>query len=269
MTRVRPPSVAGRFYPGDRIELEKTVDARLAKAAQPHRALGCVVPHAGYVYSGHVAGAVYGTLALPHRFIILGPNHRGLGHPLATTLHGVWATPLGDAVVDEQLAKGLVEAMPLIRDEEVAHRVEHSIEVQLPFLQRAVKEFTFVPICVGASDINTLLALGEAIFSVIQRLAEPMLIVCSSDMNHYEPDDITRIKDAQAIAPMLALDPAGFHQAVHAARISMCGVAPAVAALHACAKLGATQGKLIKYATSGDVNGDRSYVVGYAGIALF
>src|SRR5215469_12354541 len=118
MTRVRPPSVAGRFYPGDRIELEKTVDARLLKAAQPHWALGCVVPHAGYVYSGHVAGAVYGALSLPHRFIILGPNHRGQGQPLATTLQGAWATPLGNAVVDEKLAQGLVEAMPTISNEE-------------------------------------------------------------------------------------------------------------------------------------------------------
>src|SRR5215469_13147782 len=268
MTWVRPPSVAGRFYPGDRIELEATVDARLAKTGNHQPAFGCIVPHAGYVYSGHVAGAVYGALDLPHRFMILGPNHRGQGQPLATTLQGAWATPLGNAVVDEELAHELVEAMPSISNEEVAHRVEHSIEVQLPFLQCAVKEFTFVPISVGTSDVNTLLALGDAIAGVIHRAAEPTLIVCSSDMNHYEPDDLTRIKDAQAIAPMLALDAAGLYAAVRGGRISMCGFAPAVATLRACAQLGAKEGRLIRYATSGDVNGDRSYVVGYAGIAL-
>jgi AmmeMemoRadiSam system protein B len=158
--------------------------------------------------------------------------------------------------------------MPLLSDDELAHRFEHSIEVQLPFLQHAAEEFKFVPICVGTSNLEILLALGEAIASAVQASAEPTLIVCSSDMNHYEPDDITRIKDAQAIAPMLALDAAGLFEIVHRARISMCGFAPAVAMLHACAKLGAKAGKLIKYATSGDINNDRSYVVGYAGIVV-
>ena len=265
---VRQPAVAGRFYPADPDDLAAQVDAHLASTAKRKRVLGCLVPHAGYVYSGHVAGAVYSAIELPHRIIILGPNHTGRGQPLATALAGGWATPLGDAKIDQALAAELASAIPQLSDDPLAHRFEHSIEVQLPFLQRAVGEFRFVPICVGTSNLDALFALGHALANVIHNSDEPVLLICSSDLNHYEPDDITRIKDSRAIAPMLSLDAQSLHDAIHRERISMCGFAPAVATLAACAALGARQGTLIKHATSADINGDCSYCVGYAGIVF-
>lgn len=265
---VRQPAVAGRFYPSDPNELAVQVDSHLANIKNRECVIGCLVPHAGYVYSGHVAGAVYGAIELPRSFIILGPNHTGRGQPLATTLRGSWGTPLGDADIDEALAAELASALPQLSDDPLAHRFEHSIEVQLPFLQRAVGDFQFVPICVGTSNLDTLLALGEALANIIRSTGEPVLFICSSDLNHYEPDHITRIKDSHAIAPMLSLDAQGLYDAIHRERISMCGFAPAIATLAACAALSARHGTLIKHATSADINGDRSYCVGYAGIVF-
>jgi AmmeMemoRadiSam system protein B len=265
---VRPPAVAGRFYSGDPDELAKEVDSHLVHAAEQQHAVGCMAPHAGYIYSGHVAGAVYGGIELPQRFIILGPNHTGQGAPLATALRGAWATPLGEAAIDEALAAEVARALPQLVDDPLAHQLEHSIEVQLPFLQRAVGEFMFLPICIGISSMELLLTLGDALAKAIQNAAEPVLLVCSSDLNHYEPDEITRIKDSHALAPMLALDAQQLYEVVHRERISMCGFAPAVATVHACATLGAKQGKLVKYATSADINHDRSYCVGYAGLVF-
>lgn len=275
-TAVRQPAVAGRFYPANaqhlRAEVEKFTTAPAAESAKPEtkiHALGCVVPHAGYMYSGHVAGAVFRRLELPRRFVILCPNHTGMGEPLAIMSEGVWQTPLGDAPIDESLAERLKAKLPLLSEDQAAHRYEHALEVQLPFLQVLAPGFEFVPITVATGNFEVLGALGMVIGSVATEAGTPVLVIASSDMNHYESDDVTRVKDRRAIDQLLALDPRGLYDIVHKAAISMCGYGPAVVMLTAARKLGATRAELIRYATSGDVSGDRDMVVGYAGVAVY
>lgn len=266
---IREPAVAGRFYPGEPGEL--TADIRSYTSATAEKklaAFGCIVPHAGYMYSGHVAGAVYERLELPQRYVILCPNHTGAGHPLAVMREGAWRTPLGNARLDEELADRVLAAFPLVKVDSEAHRAEHSLEVQLPFLQSLVRDFTFAPIVIGTSRLDVLTALGESLAKVIEGVKARVLIVASSDMNHYESDAETRVKDSLAIERVLALDPAGLWNVVHQQNISMCGYGPAVAMLTASRRLGASRAELIKYATSGDISGDRAAVVGYAGIAV-
>jgi MEMO1 family protein len=269
MTTLRAPAVAGRFYPGNAAELRRSVDEFTGKPAGKREAIACIVPHAGYVYSGAIAGEVYRALEIPRRVLLLGPRHFPRGEALAILSEGAWSTPLGDARIDESLAADLKRAFPALREDEVAHSAEHSLEVQLPFLQRLLGEkFEFVPVVLGTDRLETLESLGRAIGKVIAAQTEPVLIVTSSDMNHYESDAITRVKDRLAIDKILALDPRGLHEVVRAKGISMCGYAPAVTMLVAARELGATRAELIAYATSGDVSGDREWVVGYAGIIV-
>lgn len=274
---IRQPAVAGRFYPGNAQHLRAEVETfTTARATAGHeageaniRALGCVVPHAGYMYSGAVAGAVFRRLELPLRYVTLCPNHTGMGEPLAIMSRGSWHTPLGDVSVDGELADILKSAMPLLCEDPEAHRFEHALEVQLPFLQVLKPGFQFVPITVGTSNFDVLSALGTAIGEVLSHLSGPVLVIASSDMNHYESDDVTRVKDNLALDQLLALDPRGLYDTVRQGHISMCGYGPATIMLTAVLKLGATQAELIRYATSGDVSGDRDMVVGYAGVAVF
>jgi AmmeMemoRadiSam system protein B len=275
-TAVRQPAVAGRFYPANaqhlRAEVETYTTARAdasAKSEPRIRALGCVVPHAGYMYSGHVAGAVYRRLDLPRRMVILCPNHTGVGEPLAILSDGAWHTPLGDVPVDAAMASELKSRMSLLAEDQEAHRFEHALEVQLPFLQVLAPGFQFVPITVGTSNFEVLSALGVVIGSVAAEAGGPVLVIASSDMNHYESDDVTRVKDRRAIDQILALDPRGLYETVHQGNISMCGYGPAVVMLTAAKKLGAKHAELVRYATSGDISGDRDMVVGYAGIAVY
>ncbi len=195
------------------------------------------------MYSGHVAGAVYRRLQLPQSVIILCPNHTGMGEPLAIMSHGAWRTPLGDAPIAEDLAAELMPRMPLLSEDEEAHRSEHALEVQLPFLQVLVPDFEFVPIAVGTGNFEVLSALGVPIANVLAKQSESVLIVASSDMNHYESDAVTRVKDQRAIDQLLALDPRGLYDVVRDAQnVSMCGYGPAVdhadggeeAGRHAC-----------------------------------
>jgi MEMO1 family protein len=273
-TAIRQPAVAGRFYPANAQQLREEVE-RLTMppaGAEPEptiRALGCVVPHAGYMYSGPVAGAVYRRLDVPKQVIILCPNHTGVGEPLAIMSEGAWHTPLGDAPIAEGLAAELKRRMPLLSEDEEAHRSEHALEVQLPFLQVLAPGFEFVPIAIGTGNFEVLSALGVAIASVVAKRNEPVLIVASSDMNHYESDAVTRVKDRRAIDQLLALDGRGLYDVVREANISMCGYGPGTVMLTATRKMGATHADLIRYATSGDVSGDRDMVVGYAGIAVW
>jgi len=267
-TALREPAVAGHFYPRSAQTLTQEIRKYTAPAAEKISALACVVPHAGYMYSGHVAGAVYARLQLPPRFVILCPNHTGYGRPLAVMTEGAWQTPLGLAPIDRELGHALRLACPLLEEDEVAHRGEHAIEVQLPFLQAALPEFTFVPVAVGTARYEPLQSLGEALAEVLRAQPEKVMLISSSDMNHYEPDDVTRIKDRKAIDKILALDPRGLYDVVMEESISMCGFAPTVATLTAARLLGATSAEVIKYATSGDISGDRSAVVGYAGVVV-
>jgi MEMO1 family protein len=268
MSTVRHPSVAGRFYPGQPDVLMRDLRSYLAAAGEKIEALGCVVPHAGYMYSGHVAGAVYARLVLPSRFIILCPNHTGAGKPLAVMSEGAWDTPLGLAEIDHELAMELRHAVPLLSEDAAAHRTEHALEVQLPFLQALRREFTFVPIAIGVGSYEPLAKLGEAIARVATAHDDKILIIASSDMNHYESDAITRVKDSKAIEQILKLDPEGLFEVVVNGDISMCGYGPAIAMLTAAKRLGAESAELVKYATSADVSGDRDTVVGYAGVVV-
>ena len=275
---IRQPAVAGTFYPREPRELLARVQQFLTEGrttdsassgADPgstSSAIACLVPHAGYVYSGAVAGAVYARIKIPKRVIILGPRHRPGGANFAINSEGAWETPLGRANIDSGLARALMAACPLLVEDDVAHRREHSLEVQLPFLQALSKEFQFVPIAIGTLKFDELMELGHALAKVISSSAERVLLVASSDLNHYESEKITHVKDRQAIDQMLALDPRGLHETVRREGITMCGCGPAVSTITAALDLGASRAELVRYATSADVLGDRDEVVGYAGM---
>jgi AmmeMemoRadiSam system protein B len=269
---IRPPAVSGRFYPGDPQELAHQVQEYafhdVAKDAPRISARGCIVPHAGYMYSGHVAGAVYASLEIPSRCILLGPRHFPRGERMAILTEGSWETPLGNVPVDSELALELANACPRLREDVVAHEREHSLETQLPFLQHLAKDFRFVPVVLAADRYPMIEELGHAVSKVVAAHAEPILVIASTDMNHYESDELTRRKDQRAIARILALDPRGLFDTVREDGNTMCGYAATVAMLIAMRDLGATEARLVRYATSGDVTGDRDEVVGYAGVIV-
>jgi MEMO1 family protein len=271
-TSIRRPAVAGRFYPGDPQDLRQEAGSYLSAAAATKpllHAIGCLAPHAGYMYSGHVAGAVFAHMEIPELCVVLCPNHTGVGHALAIMSAGAWETPLGNVPLDSAFATQLKTRFAPLQEDATAHRAEHSAEVELPFLQLRQRKLRFVPIALGTGRLDLLEALGLALAETIADQAEPILIVASSDMNHYESDTVTRIKDQQAIEKILTLDPRGLHEVVTQQAISMCGYGPAVAMLTAARRLGAKSAELVKYATSGDVSGDRDMVVGYAGVVVF
>ncbi len=267
---VREPAVAGRFYPSDPGELAQAVDGYLAP--EPSEILpavvACLVPHAGYVYSGGVAGAVYRCVPQRSSFVILGPNHSGRGAPLAIGARGIWRTPLGDAPVDSGLAEVICRHCPFLEEDEAAHAGEHSLEVQIPFLQRTMKSFSFVPVAFGSVSGETLVSFGMKLAVALREIHKPVFVITSSDMNHYEPEDVTRAKDQKAIDKILALDAAGLYDVIFHERITMCGYGPAVAMLTAMKELGASQARLVKYATSAEAGGNPDSVVGYAGMVI-
>jgi len=270
VSTLRHPAVAGRFYPSNRDELHAEARHYLSAAEKepPINAIGCIAPHAGYMYSGHVAGAVFGRIDVPRKCIVMCPNHTGQGRALSILSEGAWETPLGDVPVDAELANALKRRCDLLNEDAAAHRAEHAAEVELPFLLLRQPELVFVPIALGTGRLELLERLGIALADVIAAQKDPVLIVASSDMNHYESDAVTRVKDHRAIERILSLDPRGLHEVVTQQDISMCGYGPAVAMLTAARDLGAKSAELVKYATSGDVSGDRERVVGYAGIVV-
>lgn len=267
----RSPAVAGTFYEGTAEGLTTQVAACIAENAAPEakqRFIGAVVPHAGLMYSGHVAAAFYAAAELPRRFIIVCPNHTGFGHFAAINRDGHWSTPLGSVAVDTPLADALMQRSKLLADDPHAHAREHSLEVQLPFLQQLLGDFTFVPICIGANRFDYCEEIGSAIAEVVNSVGEPVGILASSDLNHYEDEKTTLRKDQLAIDEVLKLDPRELWRVVDEFDISMCGFIPTTAMLIAAKQLGATEARLIKHATSGDINGDYSHVVGYAAIVI-
>ena len=265
---VRPPAVAGLFYPSDPQELAQLTGEFCPSGPAKSTVRGCVVPHAGYIYSGSVAGAVYSRIEIPQRCILLGPRHFPQGQPMAILTEGSFATPFGEAPIDSALAKELANACPLLREDPVAHAREHSLEVQIPLLQKLRPDVRFVPVVLATDRYGAIEALGHAVAEVVKAQAEPALVIASSDMNHYESDAVTREKDQRAIARILALDPQGLYDTVRRERITMCGYAATVAMLVAMKDLGAIEATLVRYATSGDVNGELDRVVGYAGVIL-
>ncbi|MEN6559800.1 MAG: AmmeMemoRadiSam system protein B [Acidobacteriota bacterium] len=265
----RKPSVAGQFYPGGREELRETVAGMARAAAAPVKAVAVVSPHAGYVYSGPVAGAVFASVRVPESVVILGPAHHEIGPLFAVQARGSWLTPLGESAIDEDLAARVMAGCPLADEDEAAHLQEHSLEVQLPFIQYFRPGAAIVPICVsyeaGYGDLETLgLALAEA----VRGSGRETLLVASTDMSHYVSQKTAERKDMMAVRKVLDLDPAGLVETVTAERISMCGFQPTAAVLVAALGLGATKAELISYRTSGEASGDYDRVVGYAGIRI-
>jgi len=265
---LRLPAVAGQFYPGNPKELSALVQkyTKTESPAERIKARACLVPHAGYIYSGGVAGAVFARISLPSKILLLGVRHFPHGEPLAILSEGAWRTPLGDVPIEPTLATSLRQECPALREDRVAHGREHSLEVQLPFLQVLSPHLSFVPVAIGTVRFEDLRNTGEGIARVLQKSTEDILVVTSSDLNHYEDEETTQRKDHAAIDRMLHLDPQGLFDVCREQHISMCGLGPAVTMLTAMNHLGVTSAQLVRHATSGDVNGNRNEVVGYAGM---
>ena len=269
---IRPPAVAGTFYEGSRDRLRQQVafcfrESPVQEAKE--RFIGAVVPHAALLYSGHVAASFYAVAELPKRLIILCPNHTGLGHFAALNREGTWQTPFGEARIDTGLADALMKKCELFADDALAHAREHSLEVQLPFLQQLLgNDFTFVPICLGAPRYDYCEQIGHALADVITAQDEPVGMLASSDLNHYEDQKTTLVKDALAIEQVLALNPRELWRVVNELDVSMCGIVPTTTMLIAARALGASRARLMKHATSGDINHDFGHVVGYASIIV-
>jgi AmmeMemoRadiSam system protein B len=265
---IRLPAVAGTFYEGRRDRLEAEVRELLPETARREAALGALVPHAGYVYSGPVAGAVYSRLDIPPAVVILCPNHTGRGAPAALDPSDAWRTPLGDVAVDRRLGERLRALAPSLEEDAVSHAREHSLEVQLPFLQFRRPDVRLVPVSIGAQDLDLCREIGEAVASLVAEEDEKPLILASSDMSHYESRAVGGKKDEAALARIEAVDPEGLFTTVFSGRISMCGVLPATALLFAARKLGAKAARVVARRDSGDETGDPSSVVGYAGVIV-
>jgi AmmeMemoRadiSam system protein B len=276
-TMVRHPAVAGYFYKGSPEALRKQIGEFVTPAVTRKKAIGIVAPHAGLIYSGPVAGALYSSIELPDTIILIGPNHTGLGAPVSVMAKGAWETPLGEVAIDERLTASIISGSTLIREDELAHLNEHSLEVQLPFIQYLKSNFKIVPIQMLDTRLETCQDLGKSVAAaIIGREGEAkdtdssssVLIVASSDMTHYEKASAAKEKDFKAIQEILKLDPQGLYRVVKGFGITMCGFGPAVAMLTAAQLLGATKAELVKYANSGEVSGDYDQVVGYAGIIV-
>jgi MEMO1 family protein len=265
---VRLPAVAGSFYDARPEKLEGDVRRFLDPDAQPRPAIGAIVPHAGYVYSGPVAGAVYARLRVPASVVVLCPNHTGQGVDAALDPSDAWRTPLGDVPLDRRLADRVLELAPSVEEDSRAHRREHSLEVQLPFLRQLRPDVRLVPICIRRPSLALCREIGEALAELVSEEDEPPMLIASSDMNHYEPRRIGRAKDDMALERITALDADGLFETVIARSITMCGFLPATALLTAARRLEARRAEVVARRDSGDETGDDSTVVGYAGVVI-
>ena len=266
---LRKPAAAGQFYPAGRNSVEQQLKSFIREKEGKIKARGVLLPHAGYIYSGGVAGAVISRIKPRSTYVVIGPNHTGMGKTFSIMSEGAWQTPLGDVQIDVSFAKKLLEDSILLEEDSSAHTLEHSIEVELPFLQYLKPEFKFIPIALGPADLESYKKLGEEIASVIKKLKiDDVTIVASSDMTHYESQREAERKDKLAIDAILKLDPDSLWSVIERQDISMCGSAPCVSMLSACKELGAKKAELVSYQTSGDVTGDKSSVVGYAGVIV-
>jgi AmmeMemoRadiSam system protein B len=264
----RSPAVAGQFYHGTAAKLKQQVEQYIDPHTKKERAVGIVSPHAGLLYSGSVAGAVYSSIDFPETFILIGPNHTGLGSQISLMESGEWEIPMGTFQIDEVISHKIAMNVPIITKDSRAHMFEHSLEVQLPFISYFSPAAKIVPIAVLSASIEECRMLGEGIAKAVKNVKYPVVIVASSDMSHYVPDNVAKQKDKKAIDRVLALDAEGLYKTVMNEQISMCGYLPTTAMIFAAKLLGARSSKLIKYATSAEVSGDYDHVVGYAGIVL-
>ncbi len=264
----RSPAVAGQFYDGTAIRLKSQVEHYIGRDVVREKVIGMLSPHAGLMYSGHVAGAVYSSISFPDTFVLLGPNHTGLGPRLSLMASGEWEIPNRILPVDEDLAEAIAGEVPAMSRDMEAHRFEHSIEVQLPFIAYFSDAVKIVPIAVMNASLQECKTIGEGIARAVKHSRRSVVIVASSDMSHYISDDLARTLDNLALVEILNLSPEGLYAAVVKEKISMCGFIPATIMLYAAKALGARETRLVKYATSGEVSGDYEHVVGYAGVVI-
>jgi MEMO1 family protein len=263
---IRNPVVAGTFYPGNSLQLQNAVEKLLVREMEMRKPLFLLVPHAGYIYSGSTAGKAFAASELPSRIVILGPNHTGMGAPVSVWSKGSWLNPLGEVKIDEELAELLLSNSGSAKEDTLAHLREHSIEVQLPFLQVRYENIKIVPVCVAVHKYEDLIKLGDSMAKAFEDIKDDVAFVVSSDMNHYENAGACIIKDGKAIDAMVNLDPQKLYEVVIENKITMCGSASAVAALQAVKKMGAKHCEILDYSHSGMVTGDESEVVSYAGL---
>jgi len=269
----RQPAVAGSFYSGDAHSLTEEVKRHIKKnpankSLEKIRAIGIVSPHAGFMYSGDVAGAVYSRIEIPNTVILTGPNHTGLGERVSVMSEGIWNMPQGDIEIDGKLANAICQASIIAEKDNQAHQKEHSLETQLPFLQFYRDEFKIVPICMMRLGLDECEEISRSIVKAVRQTGRSVLIVASSDMTHYETHASASKKDKSAIQQILKLDARGLYNTVHDKNISMCGINPITVMLMCADKMGAKEALLAQYMTSGEVSGDMDHVVGYAGVIV-
>jgi len=266
---IRKPAVAGSFYPSNPQELSQLIESFIDLEMKKEKALTLIAPHAGFIYSGPVAGALFSSVQFPEKIILLGPSHRMIRSKFAIMRTGTWATPLGEIPVDTDLADLLMKSSTIFEEDEEAHRKEHSLEVQLPFIQYFVRHFSFVPICIGSPvSFEELKEVGKAIASVIKMCDTKILLIASTDMSHYVDQTTALDLDFRAIQKIQELNPRGLYDTVISNKISMCGFQPTTSALVSSCEMDAKTASIIKYQTSGDISGNYEEVVGYAGILI-
>ena len=270
LSKIRQAQVAGQFYPASVQDIKKQIRSFIEGQAEKIDVLACMLPHAGYQYSGRVAAQTVAKINIKDKVILLGPNHTGLGAVYSIMASGIWQTPLGQVNIDTQLAKSILAGSKYLEDDSLAHAQEHSLEVELPILQYFRNDFEIVPIAFMSDDLAVLKKIGEEIAGVIKNsgLKDKTLLVASSDMTHYESQNDAEAKDKKAIAAILELNPDRLMREIKTFNISMCGYAPVIVMLSAVNSLGAKSSQLIKYQTSAEATGDASAVVGYAGIII-
>lgn len=265
---IRDPVAAGRFYPGSASQIREMIEMFADKSVKKEEVIGLLMPHAGYPYSGAVAGATISRVRFKDTFIIMGPSHTGLGKPFSMMTEGIWRTPMGEVEIDSELGKKLLATSDYLQEDKAAHQHEHAIEVQIPFLQYFKPDIKIVPIILAYAPAETYKEIGRDIAKAVKQMGKEVVIMASGDMTHYEPQKNAEEKDAQAIEAMLNLDEDELTRRYEEFDISMCAHGPAVCLISAAKELGATRAELVKYQTSGDTTGDYSAVVGYAGIII-
>jgi len=263
---IREPYAAGSYYPGSTSRLREMLEMCTDAKAEKEDVVGLLMPHAGYQYSGAVAGAAISRVKFKDTFIIIGPSHSGMGKPFSVMTEGTWLTPLGEVEIDSELARKIVAVSEYAEEDYRAHQQEHAVEVQVPFLQYFKSDIRIVPIILASAPAATYEQIGRDIARAIKELNREVVIIASGDMTHYEPQSTAEEKDRQAIEAMLALDGAELTRRYEKLHITMCAHGPVVCLISAAKELGVAGAELIKYQTSGDTTGDYDAVVGYAGI---
>ena len=270
---VRPPAVAGQFYPETAAEVDAALQTLIPTSPSKRHAIAVVCPHAGWKYSGTTAGLIYSQVEIPDRVILVGPNHHGVGSKYAVYDSGSWHTPAGDVPIAEPLAAELLDNCELLAEDPHAHGGEHSLEVQVPMLLRANPNVRIVPLLIGggwpdSGGRGNLRQIAAAIAQTVREFGKPVLLVASTDLNHYESQEISNIKDKLVLGAIVKLDEEALMDHVRDVEVSMCGVAATYVVIHAAKKLGAKHAELLDYRTSGDVSGDFEKVVGYGAVVI-